>query len=199
MNTGGDAAEQIVRMSLEGFEVAAKLTGAGAKNIAVLLYSILKEEQKTKGKARLTSMLRSGKELKVFTIKNEDLKRFTQEAKKYGVLYCVLADRKNKDPKAEVDVIARAEDASKISRIVERFNLASVDTASIVTEKPICQSQTSAYRKRQRKINCLTLLWASQRKRRKTLQKTPRWQRQKNPLRPSLYPRSQASPQRGLL
>ena len=134
MNTSGEAAEQIVRMSLEGFEVAAKITGAGAKNIAVLLYSILKEEKKTKGKARLTNMLRSGKELKVFTVKNEDLKRFTQEAKKYGVLYCVLADRKNKDPNAEVDVIARAEDASKISRIVERFDLASVDTASIVTE-----------------------------------------------------------------
>ncbi len=55
MNTGGEAAEQIVRMSLEGFEVAAKITGAGAKNIAILLYSIL-EEKKTKGKARLTSM-----------------------------------------------------------------------------------------------------------------------------------------------
>ena len=134
MNTGGEAAEQIVRMSLEGFEVAARITGAGAKNIAILLYSILKEEQKTKGKARLTNMLRSGKELKVFTVKSGDLKKFTQEAKKYGVLYCVLADRKNKDPNAEVDVIARAEDASKISRIVERFDLASVDTASIVTE-----------------------------------------------------------------
>ena len=134
MNTGGEAAEQIVRMSLEGFEVAAKITGAGAKNIAVLLYSILKEEKKTKGKARLTSMLRSGKELKVFTVKRGDLQKFTQEAKKYGVLYCVLTDRKNKDPNAEVDVIARAEDASKISRIVERFHLASVDTASIVTE-----------------------------------------------------------------
>ena len=134
MNTGGEAAEQIVRMSLEGFEVAARITGTGAKNIAILLYSILKEEQKTKGKARLTNMLRSGKELKVFTVKSGDLKKFTQEAKKYGVLYCVLADRKNKDPNAEVDVIARAEDASKISRIVERFNLASVDAASIVTE-----------------------------------------------------------------
>lgn len=134
MNTGGEAAEQIVRMSLEGFEVAAKITGAGAKNIAILLYSILKEEQKTKGKARLTNMLRSGKELKVFTVKSGDLKKFTQEAKKYGVLYCVLADRGNKDPNAEVDVIARAEDASKISRIVERFNLASVDAVSIVTE-----------------------------------------------------------------
>ena len=134
MNTSGEAAEQIVRMSLEGFEVAARITGAGAKNIAILLYSILKEEKKTKGKARLTNMLRSGKELKVFTVKNGDLKKFTQEAKKYGVLYCVLADRKNKDPNAEVDVIARAEDASKISRIAERFKLASESTASIVTE-----------------------------------------------------------------
>ncbi len=54
MNTGGEAAEQIVRMSLEGFEVAAKITGAGAKNIAVLLYSILKEEKKKK-RSRLKS------------------------------------------------------------------------------------------------------------------------------------------------
>ena len=134
MNTGGEAAEQIVRMSLEGFEVAAKITGAGAKNIAILLYSILKEEKKTKGKARLSSMLRSGKELKVFTVKNDDLKTFTQEAKKYGVLYCVLADRKNNDPNAEVDVIARAEDAAKIQRISDRFELGKVDKASIVSE-----------------------------------------------------------------
>lgn len=147
MNTGGEAAEQIVRMSLEGFEVAARITGSGAKNIAILLYSILKEEKKTKGKARLSSMLRSGKELKVFTVKNGDLKKFTQEAKKYGVLYCVLADRKNKDPNAEVDVIARAEDASKISRIVERFNLASVDTASIVTEVEKSRDAKAADRK----------------------------------------------------
>ena len=134
MESGGEAAEQVVRMSLDGIEFAARITGEGAKNIAVLLYSILKEENKTKGKARLTSMLRSGKELKVFTVRQKDLQKFTQEAKKYGVLYCVLADRKNKDPNAEVGIIARAEDAAKISRIVERFNLASVDTASIVSE-----------------------------------------------------------------
>ena len=121
MNTGGEAAEQIVRMSLEGFEVAAKITGAGAKNIAILLYSILKEEKKTKGKARLTSMLRSGKELKVFTVKSGDLKKFTQEAKKYGVLYCVLTDRKNKDPNAEVDVIARAEDTEHCHKLNEQL------------------------------------------------------------------------------
>ena len=73
MNTGGDAAEQVVRLSLEGFEVAAKLTGTAAKELAVLLVSVLKQEHKTKGKARLTNMLKSGKELKVFSIPNKDL------------------------------------------------------------------------------------------------------------------------------
>ena len=131
MNPGGDAAEQVVRLSLEGVEVAAKISGNGAKNIALLLYATLKQEQKTKGKARLTSMLKSGKELKVYTITNKDLAKFSQEAKRYGVLYCVLKDRKNNDPNAAVDVIARAEDASKIQRITERFKLATVNRANV--------------------------------------------------------------------
>lgn len=131
MNPGGDAAEQVVRLSLEGVEVAAKISGNGAKNIALLLYAALKQEQKTKGKARLTNMLKSGKELKVYTITSKDLAKFSQEAKRYGVLYCVLKDRKNTDPNAAVDVIARAEDASKIQRITERFKLATVNRADV--------------------------------------------------------------------
>ena len=67
-------------------------------------------------------MPRSGKELKVFTVKRGDLQKFTQEAKKYGVfLLRPCRPQEQKDPNAEVDVIARAEDASKISRIVERL------------------------------------------------------------------------------
>ena len=34
MNNSGDAAEQIVRFGFEGAEVALKITGAAAKNIA---------------------------------------------------------------------------------------------------------------------------------------------------------------------
>ena len=117
MTNGGDAAEQVVRLSLEGFEVAAKLSGAAAKNIAVLLVSVLKQEQKTKGKARLTNMIKSGKELKVFSIPNKDLKKFTEQAKRYGVLYCVLRDKNTKGDNVPIDIIARAEDASKIQRI----------------------------------------------------------------------------------
>ena len=132
MNNGGDAAEQVVRISLEGIEVAAKITGEGAKGIAIMLAAVLKEEHKTKGKARLTNMIKSGKELKVFSIQNKDLKKFSQEAKRYGVLYCVLKDKENTAANVTVDVIARAEDASKIQRIVERFELATVDKASVV-------------------------------------------------------------------
>lgn len=133
MNTGGEAGEQMVRMSLNGVEVAAKITGAGAKHLAVLLCAILKEHDKTKGAARLSSMLRSGKELKVFTVKQSDLKKFAKEARRYGVLYCALKGIR-KNPDGMVDVMVRAEDASKINRIVERFELAAVDKASIRNE-----------------------------------------------------------------
>ena len=138
MTNSGDAAEQVVRLSLEGFEVAAKLTGSAAKNIAILLASVLKQEatqaNKTRGKARLTNMIKSGKELKVFSIPNKDLKKFTEQAKRYGVLYCVLRDKNTKGDNVPIDIIARAEDASKIQRIVERFELGKVDKAAIVTE-----------------------------------------------------------------
>ena len=143
MNTSGDAAEQIVRLSLEGTEVALKLTGSAAKNIAAMIYAVLKnrDKNKTKGRQRLTGMLKSGKELKVFTVSEEHLKQFAAEAKRYGVVYCALRG-KGKSTDGMVDVMVRAEDASKINRIVERFKLAAVDTVSI--KRDIEQTAPSA-------------------------------------------------------
>ena len=134
MNNGGDAAEQIVRLSLEGFEVAAKLTGSAAKNVALLLVSVLKQEQQTKGKARLTNMIRSGKELKVFSLPQKDIQKFTEQARRYGVLYCLLRDKNTRAGDAPVDIIARAEDASKIQRICDRFELGKIDKAGVVSQ-----------------------------------------------------------------
>lgn len=134
MNTSGDAAEQIVRMYLEGFEVAAKITGSGAKDIAALLYAIMKDKKKTAGKTNLTNMLKSGKELKVFSVRQNEFKKFTEEAKRYGVLYSALINKKVKSDDGIVDIMVRAEDASKINRIVERFKLSSYDEATIRSE-----------------------------------------------------------------
>ncbi len=147
------------RMSLEGFEVAAKKSQVQVRRTSLsccIPFSKKKENQR-KSKADKYAPFWQGAE-SLYRQKRR-LEKVHAGSKKYGVLYCVLTDRKNKDPNARVDVIARAEDASKISRIVERFNLASVDTASIVTEaekskmqRTVSQSQILVCRKRRRKI-----------------------------------------------
>ena len=93
MYNSGDAAEQVVRISLEGTEVALKLTGSAAKNIAAMLYAVWKnrDKNKTKGHQRLSAMLNSGKELKVFTVSEEHLKQFATEAKRYGEVKIVAS------------------------------------------------------------------------------------------------------------
>lgn len=114
-------------MSLEGTEVAVKIAGEGAKQAAILIYAILWQQQKTQGKTRLVNMLKSGRELKVFAVRDDELKTFCRAAKNYGVLYCVLKDRDATD--GITDIMVKAEDAAKINRIFERFHLAEVKAA----------------------------------------------------------------------
>ena len=52
MTNSGDAAEQVVRLSLEGTEVALRLTGSAAKNIAAALYTIYKDRDTRKIKGQ---------------------------------------------------------------------------------------------------------------------------------------------------
>ena len=136
MNHSGDAAEQIVRLSLEGIEVAARITGTAAKEIATFIVAALKSDNKKlklKGKARMTSMLKSGKALEIFSVKERDLQQFMQGAKQYGIVYCVLRNRQN-TPDGLCDIMVKADDAPKISRLVERFQFATVDKAKIESE-----------------------------------------------------------------
>ncbi|OGO91739.1 MAG: hypothetical protein A2Y17_13335 [Clostridiales bacterium GWF2_38_85] len=137
MTNSGDAAEQIVRISLEGTDYAIRIIGSGAKNIAAFLLAAFKSDgtdgkTKLKGKERLVNMLKSGKETKIFAIKNSDLSIFAKEAKRYGVVYCVLKD-KNGTPNGTAEIMAKAEDASKISRIMDRLEFAAVPLATVET------------------------------------------------------------------
>ena len=134
MNTSGEAADQVVRMSLEVGEAALKITGIGAKQLAVLLYAVLKEQKKTKGRARLETLVRSGKPLTVYSVKESDLRQFVTEAKRYGILYCAVRNpRGSKD--GMVDVVVKEEDAPRINRIVERFKFASVSEAAEIKDE----------------------------------------------------------------
>lgn len=134
MSISSESAEQMTGMILKTEEVCLRITGTAAKEILALLAAILKDQKQTKGKTRLTNMLKSGKELKVFSVNKRDLNRFMQEAKRYGVLYSALVDKHNKDFDGMVDIMVRAEDASKINRIVQRFKIATVDEAELRNE-----------------------------------------------------------------
>ncbi len=132
MNANSDAADQVVRITLEGAEFAIRLAGSGAKHIAVMLIAMAKQQHKTRGATRLNSMLRSGKPLKVFTFSAEHMKKFKEVAKDYGILYTIL--KENDKTGGVFDVLVPADDESKINRIVERFELVKIDTASLKAE-----------------------------------------------------------------
>ncbi len=129
MNNSGDAAEQIVRMSLDGVQAVAKITGQGAEKLAKILILALKDTSNSKGKASLSKLLKSNQPIRVFEIQDRDLKRFCQAAKKYGVLYHVLKVKGAKDGRC--DVMVRADDSSKMNRIFERFDLGISNKAEI--------------------------------------------------------------------
>lgn len=48
MNTSGEAADQVVRMVLEGTEYVVRLSGKGAVQLGALVYSIARQQKKNK-------------------------------------------------------------------------------------------------------------------------------------------------------
>jgi hypothetical protein len=134
MSQSAEAAEQIVNaatnVTIKGVECVSNLAGKGAMSLATFLIAVIKEEKKTKGKARMRVF--NGKPTKVFVIKAKDMKLFAEEAKKYGVLYAAVFNKKQKD--GLVDVVVNAADAAKVNRIAERFALSTVDVERIREE-----------------------------------------------------------------
>lgn len=120
MNYGGDAADQIVKYSLDGLDHSLRLSGTLAKNLAVFFAAVLKDQKKTYGKTRLVRMLRENKPLKFFTVPSDRLKEFAKEGKKRGLLYVVIKDKKNP---GQCEVMVFADDAAKVNRVMDKMCL----------------------------------------------------------------------------
>ena len=97
MNYGAEPADQVVRYSLEGMEYSLKITGNVAKHVAIFIAAALKDQKKTRGKTRLTRMLKEQRPMKFFTVPGDRLKEFAKEAKARGILYVVIKDKVNPD------------------------------------------------------------------------------------------------------
>ena len=119
MNTSGETAELVVKEGIQITESAVKLAGLGAKNLAALLIAIAKDNPKLSGKTGLKRLIQDGEELTIFSVKQEDLKGFQMESKRYGVLFYPVINKVEKT--GTVEIMAKAKDANQINRIFERM------------------------------------------------------------------------------
>lgn len=120
MNLGGEAADQVVRYSLEGLDHGLRLSGTMAKNLAVFFAAVLKSSHKSYGKICMARMLRENRPLKFFTVPSSRLHEFAKEGKKRGLPYVVIRDRKNPE---QCEMMVFADDAAKVNRVMDKMNL----------------------------------------------------------------------------
>lgn len=154
-------------------------------------------------------MLRSGKELTIFTVKNKDMARFVADAKRYGVVYCVLREAKD-NPHGVSEIMVRAEDAAKINRIVENIKIATVSDPEVIRENAEtgrdknkdAAGQTAPEQERPQKSDddrLLDEMMAAPAQKQEAAQETPWRLGRRNPVRPSLPQNPERDPPRVLL
>ncbi len=129
------AVSQVIRIVGDGLDIALRLTGAAAKETAILLYTALKSqgEKNKPGRQKLTKMLQTGT-ARIFDVPESKMKEFVQEAKRYGISYCVLRKPKTGD-KDMHEIIVHEEDAGRISRIADKIKVGTVTVEAVPEEQ----------------------------------------------------------------
>ena len=87
MDVSAEAADLVVKESLQATESAAKLLGSGMKNVAALLLALARDDYKVVGKTNSKRLARDPTPAEVIRIKKEDMGKFQKLAKEFGVLF----------------------------------------------------------------------------------------------------------------
>ena len=119
----GDAADEMVRMMLNGTEVVIRLTGSAAKNLAALLVAWSKNEKKVYGKTTMMKLLKSGEPLQVLSMTKEQYSKFKGMAKK-KVLYAPFLNEKRRDNK--LDVVISEKSLPMVNHILKKIGYGEV-------------------------------------------------------------------------
>ena len=132
MNTGGDAADQMVKEGLQATEMAVRLSALGAKNLTAIALALARDNPKLRGKTNIDRLLKEGKELKVFPLKASDMHEFQQQARQYGVLFAAI---KHKDGDL-AEILCKSQDTAKLNRIFERMGYKPPQAKVVERKKP---------------------------------------------------------------
>lgn len=122
MNSSGEVADLMVKEGIQITESSVKLMALGAKNLAAIIMALVNEDNKLQGKTNLKNLLKAEKPLCIMQIKEDDLKKFQSEAKKYGVLFTAVSDKTNDT--GLCDIIAKQDDVTKLNYIMEKLDYA---------------------------------------------------------------------------
>lgn len=118
MDVSAEAADLVVKESIQITESAVKLAASGVKNVAALLIALSKQDYKTAGQVSAARLARDPAPPVVLQIKNEDMPAFRRMAKKeFGVLY--LTVRKRGQDSGFVNVVSSETYAAKLNCIME--------------------------------------------------------------------------------
>ena len=117
MDTSGEVADLLVKEGIQLTEESIKLLAAGSKSLAALLWAIAKDERKLVGKTGMARLIREGKELKVFRLKESDLEEFKKFAKK-NVLFSAVKDTRAMD--GIVDLVTNVDFVAQVNLFMER-------------------------------------------------------------------------------
>ena len=125
----------------ENMEHTLRISGSIAKNLAVLIVAVMKDQKKTRGKTNLLRMLKEQRAMKFFTIPHDRLREFAGEAKSRGLLYVVIRDKKN--PQFP-EIMVFADDAAKVNRVLDKMNLDFVKSEAgeaVVEQAPVREGE----------------------------------------------------------
>ena len=143
---GGDAAEQMVRILLEGTETVVKITGEGARQLAGFLYAWAQQEHGKNpaqhGRTSMVRLLKSGQELQVFRLRKEEYAAFKPQARQYKLLYAALRNRR--DPDGLIDVVVRTDEIPRVNHVLERLGYGSVQQGENSKKKEPPSSRSSS-------------------------------------------------------
>ena len=119
MSTGGEAADQMVRMMLSGSEIAIRLSGSALKNMLALTMALAKQNKRLSGKVNMTRMLRETRDLRLFPMTPEQYQAFRRHARKQRLLFSAISDRDGKG--RLIDVVMPVTELDRANMIFERI------------------------------------------------------------------------------
>ena len=119
MEVSGEAADLVMKEGVQISEEAIKLLARGAKNLAALLYALAKDQKKLYGKVSMNRLLSEQRPIEVLPLRTEDFDEFKRRAKKVGLLFAAIENKKGEAP--YLDVLTNIDHLSQANYILEQM------------------------------------------------------------------------------